>query len=311
MSTSTLSPTKPEALNTLFGLGDQLQFESGPGGFTIARLSSPWGEATVSVYGGHVLSYTPTGQEPVLWVSEEAQYEAGKAIRGGIPVIWPWFGSNKQDPDKPSHGFARNQTWEVFASRLIDNEKPQLRLILQDNAMSYSAWPHSFRIELIVTLDKSLHVDLQIINTGNSPFDFTGALHTYLNVSQIENASIAGLEGCLYIDQLENMAIKSQHKDITFEAETDNIYFNTKSSCHLLDAGYNRKVVVEKRGSGSTVVWNPWIAKAKRMSDFGNEEYKTMLCIETANAGPDSITLNPGGEHVLGTSIHAFSLENL
>ncbi len=310
MSTSTLSPTKPEALNTLFGLGDQLQFESGPGNFAIARLSSSHGEATVSIYGGHVLSYAPTGQESVLWVSELAKYEAGKAIRGGIPVIWPWFGPNQQDPEKPSHGFARNQTWEVFATRLIDNDKPQLRLTLQDNALSHTTWPHSFRIGLVVTLGKSLHVDLQIINTGNGPFDFTGALHTYFNASQIENISVTGLEDSLYIDQLENMAIKSQHGAITFGAETDNIYFDTKSTCRLIDTGYNREILVEKRGSGSTVVWNPWIAKAKRMSDFGDAAYKTMLCIETANAGPDVITLNPGGEHILGTSIRSCPLEN-
>lgn len=308
MSTSTLSPTKPEELNTLFSLGDQLQFESGPSGFAIARLSSSSGEASVSVYGGHVLSYIPTGQEPVLWVSELARYEAGKAIRGGIPIIWPWFGPNQQDPKKPSHGFARNQMWEVYATRLIDNEKPQLRLKLQDNALSYASWPHPYRIELVVTLDEHLHVDLQIINTGHGPFDFTGALHSYFNVSQIENISVTGLEDCLYIDQLENMATKSQQGSITFGAETDNIYFETRSTCRLIDTGYNREIVVTKRGSRSTVVWNPWIDKAKRMSDFGDEEYKTMLCIETANAGPDVITLNPGGEHVLGTSIQAVTL---
>ncbi len=303
MATTTLTPTTPEALNELFGRGQQLGFEKGNGDFTIARLTSPQAEATVSVYAGHVLSYTPTGQEPVLWVSDKAVYAEGKAIRGGVPVIWPWFGPHASNPDKPSHGFARKNYWEVFSTRIINNEIPQLRLTLQDDAASYALWPHPFRLELIITLSDALSIDLQIVNTGKGPFDCGGALHTYFNVSHIDNVAIHGLDGRPYIDQLANHQTKHQRGAITFAAETDNIYFNTKDTCRLEDPGFARTVIVEKRGSASTVVWNPWIDKAQRMADFDDEEYLSMLCIETANAGPDVITLNPGGEHTLGTTI--------
>ncbi len=303
MATTTLIPTSPEALNELFGRGQQLAFEKGQGDLTIARLASPHAEATVSIYAGHVLSYVPTGQPPVLWVSEQAIYAEGKAIRGGVPVIWPWFGPHASNPDKPSHGFARKQYWEVHATRLITNQIPQLRLTLQDDALSYSLWPHCFRLELVITLSDVLDIDLEIVNTGKGPFDCGGALHTYFTVSQIENVTIHGLKCRPYIDQLDNHQTKYQQTPITFNAETDNIYFNTKDTCRLVDRGFGRTVIVEKRGSSSTVVWNPWIDKAQRMADFGDEEYKTMLCIETANAGPDVITLNPGGEHRLGTTL--------
>ena len=192
------------------------------------------GEATVSVYGGHVLSYAPADQASVLWVSNLARYENGKAIRGGIPIIWPWFGPHKLDAEKPSHGFARNQSWEVHSARLIDNEIPQLRLMLQDNALSHSIWPHAFRIELVITVSDALHVDLVIINIGDGPFNFSGALHTYLNVSDINNVSIYGLEGSSYIDQLAQMEIKVQQKPVSFKEETDNIYFDTTAACRLV-----------------------------------------------------------------------------
>ncbi len=304
MSTATLSPTDPQLLNELFGVDSHVLFEAGPGNTPVARLSTGDQEATISIYGGHVLSYTSQNQ-PVLWMSDLAVYREGKAIRGGIPVIWPWFGSNKRDAEKPSHGFARTNTWEVKSATVVEDQFPQLCLTFQTSESTYAMWPHSFRLELVVTLRLGLVVDLKIINTGNSPFDFTGALHTYFDVSQINDIQILGLEGSLYHDQLDNIAIKTQQGPISFDGEFDNIYFDTSSTCRLVDPGFNREIIVEKRGSKSTVVWNPWIAKAQRMSDFADEEYKRMVCIETANAGPDSITLNPGGHHILGTTIKA------
>ena len=307
MSIATLSPSDPQILNELYGLDSYVQFEDGPGNSPIARLKNADQEATISIYGGHVLSYGYNNKPPVLWVSDLAVYREGKAIRGGIPVIWPWFGANRRDAEKPSHGFARTNTWEVKSSSVVENQFPQICLSFQTSEATYAMWPHSFRLELSITLAEGLVVDLKIINTGNSPFDFTGALHTYFNVSQISDIQILGLEKSLYHDQLDNMAIKTQQGSISFDGEFDNIYFDTKSTCRLTDPGFDREIIVEKRGSKSTVVWNPWIAKAQRMSDFGDEEYKTMVCIETANAGPDSITLNPGGHHILGTTIRTQS----
>ena len=303
MSTATLSPSNPQTLNELFGRDNQIQFEEGPGESPIARLRFADQEATISLYGGHVLSYSVKEEAPILWVSEQAIYRDGKAIRGGIPVIWPWFGAHPDDASKPSHGFARTSDWEVKSTSLTEDSHPQICLLLQKDGATYAQWPHSFRLELTITLGKGLVVDMKVINTGNGPFDFTGALHTYFNVSDISKVKVHGLEDSLYFDQLDQMAVKSQMGPISFDAEFDNIYFDTLSTCRLVDNGFDREILVEKRGSKSTVVWNPWIDKARRMSDFGDEEYQSMVCIETANAGPDLITLNPGGQHILGTTI--------
>lgn len=305
MSVSTLSPSLCDSLNDSFGIDQFIHFEEGPGGFALAHLHSEHGSASVSIYGGHVLSYQPTGHEPVLWVSEHAQYKTGKAIRGGIPVIWPWFGPDPLSLGRPSHGFARTSTWEVKSSQVRDNGDVELTLGLQESDATLTLWHHSFRAEISVVLSTALNVELSVINTGDHPFDYTGALHTYFNVSAIENVSIHGLEDASYIDQLDDMRIKEQAGAITFKEETDRIYIDSRATCQLIDSGLNREIRVEKAGSKSTVIWNPWIDKSKRMSDFGDDEWKTMLCIETANAGTDVITLNRGGQYMLSTRISA------
>lgn len=298
-----------DTLNAQHELPNALHFAAGPGEFPIAHMRSEHAEATVSVYGGHVLSFTPKGKQPVLWVSNLAEYREGKAIRGGIPVIWPWFGPSSS-PDLPSHGFARNQFWSIESSRLQDDNTPVLELVLKDNASSQKLWPHSFTLKVVITLTNCLKVELISTNTGSSAVTCTGALHTYFNISAIENVKISGLDEGQYLDQLTGDDTLIQAGPIHFEAETDRIYFNSSADCILHDSGFDRRVLVEKRGSQSTVVWNPWIDKAKRMGDFGDEEYKQMVCIETANAGTDVITLEPGESHTLTTCISVLDGDN-
>jgi D-hexose-6-phosphate mutarotase len=256
------------------------------------------GKTAVSLQGGHVLSYEPHGQAPVLWVSQLAEFAPGKAIRGGIPVIWPWFGSHPHDSNKPSHGFARRQLWTVQGTR-VTGEECQLTLALGDTPDSRAIWPHHFLLTLQVTLGASLLVELTTSNTGRTPFVITQALHSYFSVSQIGQIAITGLEQCAYLDQLDDMRRKRQLGPITFAEEVDRIYIETTGDCLLDDPGFGRKIRVAKRGSGSTVVWNPWLVKAQRMADFGDAEYREMVCIETTNAADDRVTILPGGGHRL------------
>ena len=294
-----------DTLKARYEMPGQISMGEGAGGLMSVTLRSEWGESTVSLHGGHVLTYVPSGQKPVLWLSDHSRYEAGKAIRGGIPLIWPWFGPHKNSSDKPNHGFARTHTWHIHSTRIIDGTSPQVRLVMTDDALTHSLWPQSFHLEVVVTLADSLKVDLEITNQDQVPFTFTGALHSYFDVSHIENIEIHGLEGSTYIDQLRPEAQHVQEGPITFSSETDHIYLDTPATCTLIDREYERVIIVEKSGSQSTVVWNPWIDKAARMSDFGDDEYKRMVCIETANAGTDEITLNPGDRHILSTTLRA------
>ena len=285
-----------QELNEQFGVDQQIRFYAGQGGLPVVEMVNGFGKTAVSIYAGHVLAYQPHGQQPVLWVSQLAQYAKGKAIRGGIPVIWPWFGAHPSDAAKSSHGFARRLPWTVTAAS-ASGEQRMVQLSLQDSADTRAIWPHSFQLTLTVILDQSLTVDLATANTGNTPFTITQALHSYFTVSNITQIAIEGLEQAAYLDQLDGMARKRQSGAITIGEEVDRIYVETTADCLIDDPAYNRKIRIAKQGSGSTVVWNPWVAKAERMADFGDDEYHGMVCIETTNAADDKVTILSGDGH--------------
>ncbi|MCB0212872.1 MAG: D-hexose-6-phosphate mutarotase [Anaerolineae bacterium] len=291
-------------LNTQFGIDNHLVFTSGTGGLTVATINNRHAEAVVALHGGHVLSFQPHGHQPVLWLSEYSHYTLGKAIRGGIPVCWPWFANHPSDPGKPSHGFARTTLWTVIGSDTWADGSTQLRLELDDSAATQALWPYVFQLELVVTVGSALQVDLNVHNPGNEPFVCTDALHTYFSVSDITNVSVLGLEDVSYLDKVDNGALKTQQGPITFTTETDRIYLATTADCLIVDSAWQRRIRVAKQGSRTTVVWNPWIEKAQRMADFGDEEYHTMVCVETTNAADDVITVSPGGSHRLQTLIN-------
>lgn len=297
-----------EQLNIRYGLKDHISIAEQIPNFPVVTLRTRSATVEVAAHGGHVLSYTKDNEEPILWLSALSHYNEGKAIRGGIPVIWPWFGSHQTDSGKPSHGFARTRFWDFHSTRLIDGVYPQVRFELRDGEITRSLWPHSFSLELIVTLTESLKVDLVIVNRGSESFTCTCALHSYFNVSDISQISITGLENESYIDQLTDGPLNIQKGPITFDGEKDNIYVDTEATCTITDPGHNRTIIVKKSGSNSTVIWNPWIAKSARMSDFGDTEYTGMVCIEAANAAQNALTLPPSEEHILSTVISSSSI---
>lgn len=295
--------TTPATLNSLFALDSQLSFKAGPGGLTVAEISNDYAQASVALHGAHVLSFQPRGQQPVLWLSRHSHYKIGKAIRGGIPVCWPWFAAHPRDSSKPSHGVARTTVWTVSSSEALADGSTQLRLELRDSEETQALWPHAFRIALTMTVGRTLQVDLNIHNPGEAPFVCTGALHTYFTVSDIANVTILGLEACAYLDKVAHDGHKTQQGPITITAETDRIYLNTTADCLIVDSAWQRQIRVAKQGSRTTVVWNPWTDKSKQMADFGDDEYHGMVCVETTNAADDIITVPAGGDHTLQTTI--------
>ena len=290
-------------LNDRFGIVEQLEFKTGPGGLTVAEVTNRHATAAVVLQGAHVLSFQPHGQLPVLWASEHSHYQPGKAIRGGIPVIWPWFGDHPTDPDKPAHGFARTMLWLVSGAETTSDGKTQLRLHLVNNEQTESLWPYPFRLEMIITVGRELHVALEIHNSGPTPFACGSALHSYFGISEVSQIAVDGLDGCTYIDKVSNNQQEMQQGPITIAAETDRIYVDTEATCIINDVGWSRRIIVAKSGSRSTVVWNPWINKAKSMADFGDEEYIGMICVETTNAAKDTVTVEAGATHILRAMI--------
>ena len=276
---------------------ESVKLSDGCGGLRCVRVSTKLAAAEVYLHGAHVTHFQPFGQPPVLFMSAKSWFEADKPIRGGIPVCWPWFGGHPSDKDKPSHGFARITDWHVADTDTVkDGTLVILQLTERNITANFREFPFDIRMEVLV--GSELHVSLVIVNTGKEKMSFSAALHSYFNVSDIASVSVEGLENCKYLDTLDHI-FKVQKGIITFDAETDRVYLNTQAACIIDDPGFNRRIRIAKSGSNSTVVWNPWIEKSKRMPDFGDEEYHTMLCIETTNAENDARIIAPAERHTL------------
>lgn len=291
-----------QELNQEFG-SSEIRFYTDSHGFVCAELNNPMGMAEIALHGAHLMSFVPKGQEAVLWMSEKSYFESEKPIRGGIPVCWPWFGGHPCDSAMPSHGFARLFIWEPIASG-IENGATFLELALTPGLIADRFKTNDFLVKLRVEVSSKLSAALIIDNTGSENLSYSAALHSYFNISDISKIKISGLDGKTFIDTLDDTR-HVQKGDITFAAETDLVYLDTEDTCIIDDPGFKRKIKVSKTGSRSTVVWNPWDAKAQRMPDFGNDEYHTMVCVETTNAESDARTLKPGECHTLQVIIES------
>ena len=291
-------------LNKRFGSAGRIVFRAGAGGLPVVALAGSHGSCEVSLYGGHVLGYKPLGHAPVLFMSRQSCYEEGKPIRGGIPVCWPWFGAHPTQPAQPAHGFARLQMWSVLAAE-YSAQMTDIKLGLCDNEATRALWPQAFDLTLRVILDSTLRVELTTRNRDKKPLTFSEALHTYLRVRDVAQTSVSGLEGVPYYDSLTQQEHAGVQDTVQFHEETDRVYQDANAECSVDDAGLGRQIVVGKRNSHSTVVWNPWIEKAKRMPDFGDDEYPQMLCVETANCRQATLTLPPGEMHTMALSLRA------
>jgi glucose-6-phosphate 1-epimerase len=286
-----------------FDIPNALRFEEGPGGLARAVISTPVAEADLYLQGAHLTHWTPSGQQPVLFVSPKNLFASGRAIRGGVPVIFPWFGPRRDGKPGPAHGFARNLEWAIETASVRDDATVEITLALDPNDTTRDLYP-AFHLRFRVAVGSELEMELETRNDANEPVTYEEALHTYLAVGDIHQASVSGLEGTLYIDQTDGSKRKKQSSEtIRFAKETDQVHLNTKATCLIHDPIWNRRIFIEKSGSDSTVVWNPWIEKTKGMSDMAPDGWKGMLCVETANAADNAVCLPPGASHKLAVKI--------
>jgi D-hexose-6-phosphate mutarotase len=295
--------TDLQALNDQYAIHGYLNFVAGPAGLPMAEIHTRHADALVAVQGGHIARFQPQGAAPLLWVSRISSYAAGKAIRGGIPVCWPWFAQHPSDPTLPFHGFVRARMWHVRGAAVLPDELVQLRLGLNDNEDTRAIWPHAFDLELVATVGPTLQVELISRNTDNTPYSVGGALHTYFQVGDSSRVAIRGLEGTEYIDKVDGGARKRQDGPVTFAGEVDRIYLDTAADCLIDDPALGRTVRVGKANSRTTVVWNPWIEKARAMPDAEDDDYRDFVCVETVNAQDDVFDLQPGDTHTLSLTI--------
>lgn len=296
-------------LNAKFARPDQVRFVAGPGGLPVAEITTGVATAAVCLHGAHVTAFQPQGEKPVIWLSRKAVFQSGKPIRGGIPLCWPNFGPAPVGSPLPPHGLARLRRWQVVDVVAHDTDRCDLRLALAADDASRELWPHDFALELQVAVGRRLAVALTIRNPGSSAFTCTDALHTYFAVSDVAGVRVSGLERCTYRDTVPTPpATCRQEGPVTFGGNVDRVYLDTTATCVIHDPKWKRRIAVTKQGSRSTVVWTPWEEKAAAMADLGSGKWHGMLCVETANAGPeDAVTVPPGGTHTVSCEVSVLS----
>ena len=280
--------------------------EQGQGGLKRLVIRTPYAEGEIYLHGAHVTKFQPKGQKPVLWMSAKSMFEPGKPLRGGVPICFPWFGARQGGQPGSPHGFARLMEWElVFAEQATDGIV-EIHLRLVSNEATRALWPGEFEAEYRVRIGATLGLELRVKNTGSQPLRIEEALHTYLAVSDVKQVSIDGLSGASYFTAVGTPRTETEGAaPIRITAETDRVYLNTQATCVAHDPGWQQNLVVEKTGSNASVVWNPWIAKAKAMPDFGDDEWPFMLCIETCNVRENAVTIAPGQSHAMSAIIRA------
>jgi glucose-6-phosphate 1-epimerase len=271
-------------------------------GYPALDIHHPTCTARVALHGAHLMEWTPTGHNPVLYMSPQAILQEGKPIRGGVPVCWPWFGPHETDAALPAHGFVRIRFWEL-ASASEDESLVTLKFSLKDSEESRRMWPHAFALELEMRLGAEMHLALRMTNRGNAPFEISGALHTYLTVGDVHRVTVEGLDGAEYLDTVGGKRdMHTQTGDVRFAGEVDRNY-HTVGEVRVLDAAWNRTITVQPSGSHTAVVWNPWIEKSKTLADLPDEAYLGFVCVETANAWRDRITVAPRADDTLATTV--------
>ncbi|HZX18134.1 MAG TPA: D-hexose-6-phosphate mutarotase [Pseudomonas sp.] len=270
-------------------------------------------ELLISQQGAQILSYQEDDQPPLIWLSEQAAYKRGQGVRGGVPVCWPWFGGLQRNPQAvqamhlqpaaaPAHGLVRNLDWQLQGIDSRD-DGVQLEFVYNSATQPLTDWPHAAELRLSIRLDERLHIQLSSRNLGDTPLAISQALHSYFAVSDIRNVAVEGLHGCRYIETLEDWQQRQQDGLLQFSGETDRIYQGTPAQLSILDRAWQRRIQLRSSGSSSAVLWNPWIDKAQRLSQFADDAWTGMLCIEHANVLDDTRVLAAGEQHQLDVSL--------
>ncbi len=270
-------------------------------GYPILKIQHPTVTGSVALHGAHVMEWTPShATSPVLFMSADSLFEPGKPIRGGIPVCWPWFGPHSE-PDKPAHGFVRTMFWEIDHA---DEHAAGVDIVLRlaDSRESCELWPHAFEVRLHIHMGRELSVGLEVTNTDSTPWSMTAALHSYFAVGDAKRISLHGLHGTEYVESRLSPEKRPERCPLVIDREVDRLYVSD-ATVIVRDPVWKRELHIEKSGSLSTVVWNPWIEKSKRLNDLPDQAYHGFVCVETANAGEDIVTVAPGATHRLFTRI--------
>lgn len=273
-----------------FEVPGQIAILEGNGNLSKVELTSALHSAELYLHGAQLTHFQKRGDKPLLFLSQFSRFAEGQPIRGGIPVIFPWFGAREGEP---MHGFARTQHWQIQETQTLPGGGARLRMTLPESPERACFVP--FDAEYVITLDESIHLQMQIANRSpDQEFGFELCFHTYFAVGDIRAISISGLRGLSYVDKVDNITQKREAEEkLVISQEVDRVYFDAPRPVEIIDSALERRILIEKEGALSTVVWNPWALKAQQMPDLGNEEYKQMVCVESGNVGKNRVVLGP------------------
>jgi glucose-6-phosphate 1-epimerase len=290
-------------LNTNHGIAGQLTFIKGNSGFPFIMVNNGSATALISVYGAQVLSFQPSNEpEDLLFLSQKSHYEEGKAIRGGIPICWPWFGPDPLDLNRPDHGFVRNGLWTVLATEATSKSETKIKLRFQNSKQSENYWQQSFKLDIEISVSDTLTIELITHNTGTEVFSITQVLHAYFSVGNIDDVQILGLENAHYLYKRDDGEEKNQSGALIIADEVDRIYTTINNELIIVDRSFNRQIIITATHNKTTVIWNPWIDICAKMPDLAYDDYQRFICVEPGNVDTDIVEIPPGGEFHLITN---------
>jgi glucose-6-phosphate 1-epimerase len=285
-------------LDRRFGIPGVARVVEGNGGLFKVRVERQDVAGEMYLHGAHVTSWKPAGAQEVLFLSEHTRWENGRAIRGGIPVCFPWFGNKPDDARAPAHGFVRTEAWQLES--VTESEGGVTVSMYIDAGHETSRWsPGECRLVHRATFGSELVLELVVTNTGDAPLHFEEALHAYYLIGDIGLVRIRGLDGIHYLDKTDSGEEKLQRGEVAIVSETDRVYLNTAGAVEIEDNSLHRRTRIFKEQSLTTVVWNPWAQKARALSDLQDDGWMRMVCVETSNVSPFDVNLAPGQQHTM------------
>jgi glucose-6-phosphate 1-epimerase len=295
------SPTIDD-LNRRFAISGAASVTAGNQGLPRVSVLTPVAAAEIYLHGAHLTSWRPAGAEEVIFLSQHSQWEEGRAIRGGIPVCFPWFRGKADDPKAPAHGFVRTKAWQLDSVELQgDAVSVSLSTASGDDTRAW--WPHDFHLTHRLTIGEELTQELVVSNTGDTSLRFEEALHTYYRVGGAEVVRVQGLDGVAYLDNTDGNRKEQQEGDVVFTRQTDSAYIDTTHAVEIYDPLLRRRIRLTKQNSRTTVVWNPWSTGAQTLKDLGADEWRAMACVEASNIRDFAVDLLPGQLHTMKTLI--------
>jgi len=299
-------------LNRSFAIDGHAVFEEREPGMIRLQMSSPESAATVYLQGAHVTQWTPRDAEPVLYLSPKAVFAPGKAIRGGVPVLFPWFGPRwdgaafdaAHGTRSPAHGFARTSVWTVDSVRCETDGDVVACFSLAPDDVSRGLGFDDFALVLECRVGRELHVALHVSNRGAAPLEYEEGLHAYFAVADVHPARLEGLAGSTYIDKRDGSKRKVLPDErFAFTRDVDHTHLNTDAALRLHDPAGHRTIGIVKTGSLSTVIWNPWTVLSPGFPDLPSDGWERFVCVETVNAEDNRLRLAAGDTHTLGMTV--------